>query len=46
MLSKYGSFLELEMDYSIQIPEIRLYDVCQFVISFELLAMVWVLESF
>lgn len=32
------------MDYSIQNPEITLYDVCQFMI--ELLAMVWLLEYF
>jgi len=45
-LSKYVNLLELEMDYSVQIPEIGLYDVCQFTISLELLALVWVLARF
>lgn len=32
---KCGNFIELEMDYSIQIPAIGLYDVCQFIIILE-----------
>lgn len=37
-------FLELEIGYSIQNPEVRLYDVYQFMI--ELLAMMWLLGYF
>lgn len=44
-MSKCGNFLELEIDYSIQIPAIGLYDVCQFIIILESLAMLWVLGS-